>query len=130
MKDEKAFSRELYIYLSDNSKEFKKWGKYLYLNDERFNDRPYFLALCHNALVVEKQFQDCLMFFILLRMSGVKLEHSEKWGMKITPIFGLENGFEDMEAYQKFMSTFTDVCGEKGRKWLVNTLKSVSTVMD
>ena len=130
MKDEKSFSRELYVYLCSNSKDFKQWGKNLYLNDERFNDRPYFLALCHNALMAEEKFKGCLLFFIVLRMSGVKLEHSDKWGMKLSPILGINNGFQNMEEYKKYMSVFTDTCGENGHKWLLDTLKKVSTVMD
>lgn len=130
MKNEKSFSRELYVYLSNNSPNFRKWGKSLYLNDEQFNDRPYFLAFCHNALMAEDKFKGCLLFFIILRMSGVKLEHSEKWGMKFTPIFGLDNGFKNMEEYRNFMSVFTDTCGKEGHDWLIDTLKKVSTVMD
>ena len=63
-------------------------------------------------------------------MSGVKLEHSEKWGMKLSPIFGLDSGFKDIEGYRNFMAVFTDTCGEDGHKWLVDTLKKISTVVD
>lgn len=128
MKNEKEYSTQLYVYLRDNSQMFKEFGQYLFLNDEKFKDRPYALAFFHNALVKEKEFPGVLDYFIVLRMMGMKFEHSPKWGMKIVPVMGIEGGFENTEDYSKAMSVFTDKYGEAGRTWLLETLKSISTI--
>ena len=128
MKNEKEYSTQLYVYLRDNSQMFKEWGQYLFLNDENFKDRPYALAFFHNALVKEKEFPGVLDYFIVLRMMGMKFEHSHQWGMKIVPVMGIDGGFKDTEDYQKAMSVFTDKYGKEGRTWLLETLKSISTI--